>query len=174
MDQQLSKSAKKNRKRQEKKKNARQGHTDVDDLPMMPQNMIQVLREQLDVAKTKMDHKKSAELREQIWVLSDLIAGVKTDIPDDDLARILGNIPWFAKGETDANSASHNTPADNGSSLTEVERDVKKLKKRLSQVIKLKERLDKGEKLEANQMEKVNSETALRRQLEEAMSAMQI
>lgn len=125
----------------------------------------------MDVAKTKMDHKKSAELREQIWVLSDLMAGAKTDIPDDDLQRILENIPWLAKAEGDNIEASQKSAP---SVISDDEKEVKKLKKRLAQIVKLKERQDQGEKLEANQIEKVNSEASLRQQLEEVMALMRI
>lgn len=52
-DPSTKKSAKKNRKRKEKKRDGREGYTDSDDLPMLPQNMITVLREELEKAKSR-------------------------------------------------------------------------------------------------------------------------
>ena len=72
-----AKSAKRNKKRKAKKKEAREGYTSTDDMPMTPDNMLSELKKELAIAKLNQDHTKATELREQIWVLTDICAGFK-------------------------------------------------------------------------------------------------
>ena len=48
-----TKSAKKNKKRREKKKDSRVGHTSTEDLPMTAENMLSELKKELVIAKDK-------------------------------------------------------------------------------------------------------------------------
>jgi hypothetical protein len=72
------------------------------DLPMSPQKMITELRAKLEEAKSIKDHAKAGEIREQIWILTDISAGVKTEIPDEELTRILDNLKNTAKSSEDS------------------------------------------------------------------------
>ena len=44
---------------------------------MTADNMLSELKKELAIAKSNQDHSKATELREQIWVLTDICAGVK-------------------------------------------------------------------------------------------------
>lgn len=70
---------------------------------------------------------------------------------------------------TASSSSTQSTPA---STMTKEERAVKKLKVKLDQIAILKDKMNAGESLELNQVEKIKREDKVRKEYEQALIAM--
>lgn len=162
----LSKAAKKNKKKNERKKKA-SGATSTNPKgkptpPHRPVDLLPLLKEELEVAKSAQDHTRASKLREQIWVLNDIVKGVKTDMPKSDLEPIISSIQQMLNiNEPESTSKS---PSSSG---VDAEKRIKKLQKKLSSIEELKERQAKGESLEQSQVKKVESEEQILDEIEE-------
>ncbi|RKP06566.1 eukaryotic translation initiation factor eIF2A-domain-containing protein [Thamnocephalis sphaerospora] len=64
-----------------------------------------------------------------------------------------------------ASSIAVEAPAAPRKPMTETEKKIKAVNRKLKQIEELKERLDKGDKLELTQMQKIETESALRKEL---------
>lgn len=107
-----SKAAKKNKKRKSKT-------TKNDEIvELSNQEMLTKLKLELDIAKTEKNHESAKILREQIWILGDAIAGVRTDVPEEDLNRILLSI-----GDK-FNLNSNTAPSFQNKSLEKLNKDI--------------------------------------------------
>jgi translation initiation factor 2A len=171
-----SKAAKKNKKRHAKKP-----VTKADDLEKQTfdlKDMLAELKKQLEEAKLNKDHPRSATLRDQIWVLTDIIAGVKTAIPDDELDKIIETIhaqfhptPKMPPSSTDSEVNTVKQPvavtANPAVDVLSDDRKLRNLQKKLEQIKVLKDRQQRGEKLEANQIEKISSEEKVKEEIKE-------
>ncbi|XP_065882529.1 eukaryotic translation initiation factor 2A-like isoform X2 [Dysidea avara] len=152
-----SRSAQKNKRRREKKKPAETLSTDCDNeeetvkkvAPAEEINPIELVKKKIEEAKLAKDHKKTQELREQLWALQDQAAGkVVKDAPDINPAFLQPEVKTQAKGKDE-------TPVSSGNSN---DKRLKQLRKKLDQITKLKEKQDKGETLEQNQLAKLETE----------------
>eukprot|EP00918_Siedleckia_nematoides_P012872 GHVU01028156.1.p1 GENE.GHVU01028156.1~~GHVU01028156.1.p1 ORF type:complete len:154 (+),score=34.18 GHVU01028156.1:50-511(+) len=128
--------------------------------------ILNLLKEQLEIAKTNQNHKEAGQLRQQIWVLKDVINGVCTDLPEEEINEILQKIPGITPAEPEAKTSKAPGP-DNPSFLSVPEKELKKLGKKMQQIKKLKEKQSKGEKLEKNQVDKIASEDSLKEEIAE-------
>jgi len=72
-------------------------------------------------------------------------------------------VPSVTKDERQSSTAQPSTPAAGG--LDAVQKELRKLRKKLDQVEKLKEKQTNGEELEVNQLEKLKTESELRSQI---------
>lgn len=169
----VSKSSKKNKKR---KKASQSTSVKKDELDF--NEMLRQLKQKLEDAKAGNDHVKANELRNQVWVLTDMSRGVRTDISEEDLNRILEGIrkeislpslPGALASESSSSSSQKKDDSDAAAATTVVSglqtNRLKNLQKKLDQIEALKERQKNGEKLEANQVEKIKSEEAVQDEL---------
>ncbi len=193
----LSKSQKKNMKRLQKKQAAAftsSGRKDDDD-GITPQQIKEILTQEMNEARQAKDNEKVNKLREQLWVINDLIRGVKTNMPEEELAKILQDIPLpkvekkehaisgerevksekkiekeQGSGDKMAAKVESQSGAENGvahDTPAPPEKRLRNLKKKLNQIEKIKEKLAAGENLETSQREKLQAEDKVREEIEE-------
>ncbi|CAH1781076.1 unnamed protein product [Owenia fusiformis] len=182
-----SKAAKKNKKRKNKKG---EGNT-YKGVSLDPADLLPVLKEQLAVAKANKDSELANKLRDQLWVITDIVRGVKTDIPEEELQKVIDSLPLCSLQQSapvsEAPKAEKITgPSESvlvggggggSSNLTTAEKRIRALNKKLTQVEKLKERQANGEKLEDNQLEKIKNVSKITdeiKELEDIMEAARI
>lgn len=188
-----SKTAKKNAKRKAKKAQELRKYTNAAGEEMTPEFMLDKLKEKLQEAKASKDHPRCGKLRDQIWVLTDVIQGVKTDIPQDELKPILESLEYtkdlVAKSaQVSEPAASSITPSQSGDikaktsqprtitstlPLTKEEKKIVSLKKKLEQIDELRTRQAKGEKLEKNQVDKIKSEDKVKEEISDLEDLLQ-
>ncbi|KAI8510419.1 hypothetical protein Bbelb_113350 [Branchiostoma belcheri] len=123
---------------------------------------LEVLKEKLAEAKAKQDHPLASKLRQQIWLLQDDAAGVRPELDPQILASLETNLPKKAEKKVEVEEK----PVSSSAGST-VDKQLKTLRKKLQQIEKLKQRKAGGEKLEANQMAKVEKEQEVRDEIEE-------
>ncbi|XP_078693649.1 uncharacterized protein LOC144923178 [Branchiostoma floridae x Branchiostoma belcheri] len=160
----VSKAAKKNKKRRNNKKPAQsegRGSTDWGD-STPADDPLETLKEKLAEAKAKQDHPLASKLRQQIWLLQDDAAGVRPELDPQILASLETNLPKKVEEKVEVEEK----PVSSSASST-VDKQLKTLRKKLQQIEKLKQRKAGGEKLEANQMAKVEKEQEVRDEIEE-------
>ena len=198
----LSKSAKKNLKRREKKQAAAAltSGSHRDDDVITPQQIKEILTQEINDARQAKDQEKLKVLREQLWVINDLIAGVQTDMPEEELAKILENLPMpkiekkeqvisdqkvpetgrkvqkeresenkmAAKVETQPqNGVANEAPPLSSEAPVPPEKRLRNLKKKLTQIEKIKEKVAAGESVEKSQLDKLQTEDRVREEVEE-------
>ncbi|KAI0240104.1 hypothetical protein LSAT2_009186 [Lamellibrachia satsuma] len=156
-----SKSAKKNKKRHNKKKPEFQGGA-KEKSDTSPEYLLEALKEKLIEAKASQDHARAGKLRDQIWVLTDIVAGVKTDLPNDELLPILESIAAPSKPPVAEAMGDAPKPATSA-----VDRKLINLQKKLQKIEELKAKKAKGEKLEKNQLQKIETESSVKEEIEE-------
>ncbi|ELT88083.1 hypothetical protein CAPTEDRAFT_206605 [Capitella teleta] len=123
-----------------------------------PEKLLPLLKEELEKAKAAKDHKKAGKLRNQIWIVTDLSHGVQTAIPKADLIPILQNLPGF----------NQDKPAVKKTSTVAVEdKQLKALRKKLKQIEDIKAKQAKGEKLQPQQVTKLETEDQLKAEIKE-------
>ena len=77
----------------------------------------------------------------------------RTDLPDDKLREIVEGFPKELLGEDDTSSSAATAPATaSKAEPTSAEKKLKNLKKKMTEIQKLKEKKAKGEKIEKNQV----------------------
>ncbi|XP_001634960.2 uncharacterized protein LOC5514845 [Nematostella vectensis] len=171
------KASKKNQKRAEKRQKARveklkEGGIVTELLEL--QDPIGILRVRLQEAKLNKDHKLAAQIRNQIWIAQDSAAGCS--VPDAetlgvsyDLSKVSSpNLLSEKKTNPCTLQVAASTGADTSTSeLTQTEKRLRNLRKKITQIKNLKEKRDKGEQLEETQIQKVNSEDELLKEIEE-------
>nr|XP_039261794.1 uncharacterized protein LOC120337949 [Styela clava] len=142
--------------------------------------VLQKLKAEFEEAKASGDVAKTRLLRQQIWISQDAAAGVKSAVSKEELDHILSpttkKLPVIDSKEEDT-SEEHdkmvkaNQERANAASLSVkieyLSKQLKKLQKKQTQIAKLKERLQNGEKLENTQIEKINGEKALEDQIDD-------
>eukprot|EP00058_Branchiostoma_floridae_P022086 XP_002607576.1 hypothetical protein BRAFLDRAFT_119727 [Branchiostoma floridae] len=156
----VSKAAKKNQKRRNKKPTPGEGQRS-DPADPAPADPLEALKIKLVEAKAKQDHPLASKLRQQIWLLQDDAAGVRPELDPQILTSLETNLPKSSEKKADVEEK----PAVSADST--VDKQLKSLRKKLQQIEKLKQRKAGGEKLEANQMAKVEKEQEVRDEIEE-------
>lgn len=170
-----SKAAKKNTKRNSKKSTHHDKDSDREMVDL--NNILTELKKQLSEAKSNKDHKGAAALRDKIWVLTDLIAWVRTDIPQEELDEIITSIhEQFNTSTTTAVPTVAGTTVNHESPTTATapveDRRLRNLRKKLAQIEALKERQQSGEALEDNQIAKISSEEQVLEEIRELEQIM--
>ncbi|XP_064639080.1 uncharacterized protein LOC135494747 [Lineus longissimus] len=155
-------------KKGKKKKGGEPRLTPVQKNQQEANQLLNVLREQLEKAKQRKDHKVADTLRKQLWVVRDIAHGVKPDMPDDLLREVISGLPLDMPGEEGVKQQQNHQ----GPTVTPTERKIKKLKDKLEQIVKLKERQANGEKLEENQVKKIENEESIKQELDELETIM--
>ena len=167
----MSKSAKKNKQRKKKKEQTK-GATETgqrDDGTPGPEELLRLLREELNIAKETKDHATAGKIREQIWVLTDLVNGVKTQISDEELQPILASLTkrTTPQSQPEVEEKPPKPKLASGSPHLVQDLNLSKLKKKLTQIEQMKEKQKKGGKLEKNQLEKLAKEDELRKEIDD-------
>lgn len=167
-----SKAAKKNKKRKNKKLEHQEAAKERETVDF--NYMLTKLKKQLEEAKSTKDHKRAGDLRNKIWVLTDLVAGVRTDIPEDELDEIISSIHTEFNSDVTASASSANADDDKSTVCTAAveDRRLRNLRKKLDQIEVLKERQQRGETLEANQMVKLSGEQQVRDEINELQQTL--
>ncbi|XP_013403641.1 uncharacterized protein LOC106168925 [Lingula anatina] len=168
-----SKSAKKNKKRHNKKTSGSSGSGVPDASPgITPADLIPLLKQQLETAKINKDHGEAGKLREQLWILSDLAAGIRTDIPEDEYQKIVNSLPLPSNQQAVTKATDGASDSQTGSTLTPAEKRLKTLHKKLDQIEQLKAKKAKGETIQDNQEEKIKTEPQIKQEIEELEELM--
>jgi len=164
----MSKSAKKNKKKLQKKAAARSQEAKAAVIRVQDERITirDQLQEQLDLAKQQQDHARMNKLREQIWIVNDLIAGIRTNMPEKEMQEILSSLPLPEK-EVEA------APVSATATLSEPEKRLRNLKKKITQIEKIKEKKEKGETLEKTQLEKLATEDSIQEEIDELEEAIE-
>lgn len=121
---------------------------------------LTVMKEQLADAKKNGDSDLVKRLRQDIWVLQDTCAGHQPALSTHEVASSLDRITANVEINKEEVPAIKST-------LSSSERRLKSLNKKLQQIEELKIRKIKGEKLELTQVAKIDTEAALRSEIEE-------
>ncbi|XP_071950357.1 uncharacterized protein [Antedon mediterranea] len=157
----LSKAAKKNQKR---RGTGEQNEVDL----------IQNLRDQLTEAKTNKDHALANELRQKLWIAQDLNAGLKPAIDkDDDKARKLLNTVTNEGLGTQKDTVQVVAPSVT-STADQDEKKMRNLQKKLKKIEELKVKKEAGEKLESNQLKKIETESDVLEEIEHLKKLMNV
>ncbi|XP_033122708.1 uncharacterized protein LOC117121575 [Anneissia japonica] len=164
----LSKAAKKNQKRRGNK-----------DPSLLRQNvegsadLIQDIRDQLAKAKANKDHSLANELRQKLWIAQDLNAGYKPAIDKDDhnAQKLLSKV---TEGRLEVSKTTEPVPAPVTSTLDEDERKLRNLQKKLKKIEELKKKKEAGEKLQDNQLKKIEMEAELLEEIQHLQKLMSI
>lgn len=162
-----SKSAKKNKKRHNKKTPEFQGTKKTNE--SSPEFMLEALKEKLAEAKESQDHATAGKLRDQIWVLTDIVAGVRTNLCKEELLPILESIAMPSKspaGDSTSEASGGDGPKTKPTTSA-VDRKLINLQKKLQKIEELKAKKVKGEKLEKNQLQKIETESVVKEEMEE-------
>lgn len=173
------KSGKKNQKRRAKaKKNQKSSISQANQV-----DPVEEIRQRLADAKINKDHTLAGKLRQQLWIVQDLAAGVKPKVDQDDkdgqaMVEEFERTGIISLPSNDAASPANKaeekasksepvffTPIAGGAVVED--KQFKNLKKKLKQIETLKEKQKKGEKLESNQLEKIKSEASVRKEIQE-------
>nr|XP_054770946.1 uncharacterized protein LOC129278836 [Lytechinus pictus] len=169
------KSGKKNQKRRAKAKKSK-NESSVSQVPKV--DPIEELRQRLADAKINKDLKLAGKLRQQLWIVQDLAAGVKPQVDPEDLDGQAMVKEFERTGIISLTSNSSASPESKveeevpqsgpvfftpvaGGAVIEDKR-LKNLNKKLKQIETLKEKQRKGEKLESNQIKKIKLAAAPR------------
>ncbi|XP_072034622.1 uncharacterized protein [Amphiura filiformis] len=159
----VSKSQKKNLQRKTKKHPNETGDISVDP--------IADIREQLAEAKANKDHALANQLRQQLWIAQDLAAGYKPQIDAEDekgqalLQSVQGKTPSQLSSPASTTTTVSTVSVEVIGNPAE-EKKLKSLKKKLAQIEALKKRIEQGEKLEQNQLKKIETEGELKEEIE--------
>ncbi|XP_066267675.1 eukaryotic translation initiation factor 2A-like [Branchiostoma lanceolatum] len=156
----VSKAAKKNKKRRNKKPNQEEGQGSSPGDTTPAADPLEDLKVKLAEAKAKQDHPLASKLRQQIWLLQDDAAGVKPELDPQILSSLETNLPKNAEKKAEVEEKPVTSDAT-------IDKQLKSLRKKLQQIEKLKQRKAGGEKLESNQMAKVEKEQEVRDEIEE-------
>lgn len=132
-------------------------------------------------AKAAGDNERINSLRQQIWVAKDLAAGRSPSMPAEDLQEIMMELQQNQKQcvteepsvfdkppvNDEVTSNTEGPKTDAHIQITLLEKKLRKLTKKQSEIKKLKERLAAGESLEINQVQKINREKAINDQIDD-------
>ncbi|XP_041483350.1 eukaryotic translation initiation factor 2A-like [Lytechinus variegatus] len=175
------KSGKKNQKRRAKAKKSKNESSVSSQAPQV--DPIEELRQRLADAKINKDQKLAGKLRQQLWIVQDLTAGVKPQVDPEDrdgqaMVKEFERTGIISLPSNNAASPESKveeevpqsgpvffTPVAGGAVIED--KRLKNLNKKLKQIETLKEKQRKGEKLESNQLEKIKSEAAVHQEIQE-------
>ncbi|XP_074657489.1 uncharacterized protein LOC141910672 [Tubulanus polymorphus] len=156
-----SKSAAKNRKRREKKSRQKSDENGLTSSGQTTEEELLIdLKQQLEVAKESKDHKAASTIRQQIWVVTDLVNGVTPKLSEQELDKLMKDLPLSNQQEEKPQEASP-PPVKQTLGLTPTQRNLASLHKKLDQISALKQRQKCGEQLEKNQLQKIETEAKL-------------
>nr|CAB3260271.1 uncharacterized protein LOC100175053 [Phallusia mammillata] len=163
-DKKCSKSAKRRAKRRTEK--------DADETTSIScADPLQLLRQQMEKAKSEKNHAAVNALRQQIWLLQDANAGVRSDVSAEQLGTILQekgtNIPTPKTATTVPNKHSSQGPSFDECRKEVLEKKLWKLQKKKDDVQKIKDRLSRGQKLEKTQEQKIEREKLIDEEINE-------
>lgn len=120
------------------------------------------IKQQLEEAKLAKDHDRAQELRQQLWKLQDSSSA---------------EAPVSTTSEATLLTATIVTREPSTVTADPTEKSLAKLKKKLRMIQLLKERAEKGDQLEANQLAKIKTESEIVEEieiLEELLQASQL
>ncbi|KXJ18577.1 partner of Y14 and mago [Exaiptasia diaphana] len=174
-----SKSAKKNKKRAQKRLEARIDKIKQDGVVekiLEREDPIMALKKKLQQAKDNKDHKLAAELRKKLWMAQDQAAGYSVDDQEQLEEYEVATVPQTSTVKNPQlelkNDVSQNTPAETSSSLNPLEKKLRNLKKKLQQINNLKEKREKGETLEELQIKKIATEDEILAEINEIQQSL--
>ncbi|KAK3728151.1 hypothetical protein QZH41_019462 [Actinostola sp. cb2023] len=156
-----SKSSKKNKRRAQKRFDARVEKLKQDgvvDHILEQQDPVTALKHKLQEAKNNKDHKLAAELRHELWIVQDKAAGYSVPETENECQNVV--MPQRSEAKPSPSVLQNEvlnptlpSPTDEMSSTcTPIDKRLRNLKKKLQQIHNLKERKDKGESLEESQV----------------------
>lgn len=164
-----TKSNKKNRKRRGKKEGGNNTTKSTDFAePVRNVDPVEDLRQRLSEAKLAKDNELANSLRRQLWIAQDLSAGIEPNVSSEDAETLalVEEVKKYGIGKPSEDSVKKETPVISSVAVGDADsKKLKNLRKKLTQIEKLKERQKNGEKLESNQLEKINSEEEVREEL---------
>ncbi|PIK36878.1 putative eukaryotic translation initiation factor 2A-like [Apostichopus japonicus] len=162
------KTSKKNRKRRGKKEGGNKSTGTVGVAEHIHKvDPVEDLRQKLSEAKLAKDNELANRLRQQLWIAQDLSAGIEPNISAEDSVTLalVQEVKNYGIGQPAKEPAS-GTPVISSMNVGDADsKRLKNLRKKLAQIEKLKEKQRNGEKIESNQLEKINSEEEVREEL---------
>lgn len=122
----------------------------------------------LQLLQLAKNHELANRLRQQLWIAQDLSAGIEPNVSaeDADTIALVEEVKKYGIGPSSREPVKETlsgtviVASDDADS-----KKMKNLRKKLTQIEKLKERQKNGEKLETNQLEKIKSEDELREEI---------
>ncbi|XP_065656571.1 uncharacterized protein LOC136081987 [Hydra vulgaris] len=150
-------SAEKNHKRRQKnKKSVTPVSTCI--VKEKKKDPLEQIKEDLQKAKEAGDHKLATKLRQDLWVLQDQIAGVSPFLNEDELEESL------RRNKEREMSLQEKTVEK---SVSKADKELKKLQKKLDKILNIKKMKEEGKTLEKNQLEMIEKEDEVRKELAE-------
>ena len=148
-----SKTSAKNQRRHAKRADEKRSEREhlVDIAQDLASQHTDLIRERVAEAKAEGRHQDTTRLREQLWVLSDVVRGVKTDLPDDQLRQIIADI----KADMAAMYGDQKPVTTVRSVICTENRELLNLRKKYAQILQLEIKQASGVKLEVNQLTKL-------------------
>ena len=170
-----TKAALKNKKRHAAKKAAVTGGSTGAGAPparsrtQIAEQTLDVVNAKLAEAKRRKDHAAAVTLREQLWVLTDMLNGVRTALPDQQLQEIMDSIAEITPGglgDDDGAMVTDPSPAP-PPAIRADDRRLLNLRKKYATIVALERKVDEGLKPEKNQLVKLATKTQVAEDIKE-------